>query len=200
MRCARGAAASFSHVLWCGGRRRHHIAIRQARVLALLMVRLLELVVELDPEEAVFEVLHELLVVNPLRTVNVGGQSKSDDLAFIESQRPELGQALYVFERLQEALVILIKLAEYLKEVQVGVLRHIHVVLPESAQLHKLCLAPASLDREHLWDDFAEQAIKVIDIDFTIVVVIGQAEDQIDLARCQGQLLGVAYDRADVLY
>ena len=105
------------------------------------MISLLELVVELDPEQAVLEVLHELLVVNPASAINIGCQSKSHDLLLVKAKGPEIGQALDVLERLKETFVVSIKLAENLEQVKISVLGHGHMSFPESAQLHQLSLS-----------------------------------------------------------
>ena len=120
------------------------------------MVGLLKLIVELNPEQAIFEVLHELLVVNPLRAIYIGSEGKRYDLTLIEAKGSELAQALDVLEWFQEAFVVFIELAEHLEQVQIGVLGHIHVLLSEGAKLHKLSLASTCLNREHLWDNFTE--------------------------------------------
>ena len=134
-----------------------------------------------------------------MRAIYVGGQCKRYDFTFVQPKWPKSTQALNVLERLEEAFVVLIKLAENLEQVQVYVLWHIYSIFPESAQLNELGFSSAGFDREHFWYNLPEKSIEVVHVNLTVLVVIGEAEDQVDLTWCQSQLLGIANDRTDVL-
>ena len=78
---------------------------------------MLEFVVEFDPVQAIIEVFRELWVVNPSRAIDICSESKRDDFILVETQRPEVAQALDVFEDLEEALIVLVELSEHLEQV-----------------------------------------------------------------------------------
>jgi len=69
----------------------------------------------------------------------------------------------------------------------------------ESSKLNELGLSTARIDREHLVDGFPEDAREVSDFDLAIIVMISKAEDQVDLARGQSELLSVGDNLPDVL-
>ena len=69
----------------------------------------------------------------------------------------------------------------------------------EGAQLHQLRFSAACIDREHACDDLGEQALEVCDFNFAIIVVIREAQNQVDFTGRESELLGVADDLADVL-
>ena len=77
----------------------------------------LELGVEFDQVQELSEVLHKILVGNAFVEVAVSEQRQCDDLSLRKGQRLELLQAVGELSWLQEALGILVAVAEDLKQV-----------------------------------------------------------------------------------
>ena len=103
---------------------------------------------ELDPEERVLEVLHELLVVNPLAAIDVSHLCNRDNFTVAELNLSELFKAVFVFQWLQEALIILIVVSEHLEQRQVFIFWHLNLIRLEYTELDKLRLSSDSLSGE----------------------------------------------------
>jgi len=99
----------------------------EVHVVELDVVLHLKLGVELDKEEDIFEVLHELLVVNLLVAVDVCHSHDCDDFAVAKLDWLELFEAVLEFKWLQEAFIVLIKVTEDLEQGKVFILGHLDV-------------------------------------------------------------------------
>ena len=91
------------------------------------------------------EVLHEFLIVDPLVAVNVGQLGDGDDCTRRQINWLELPETMLELQRLQESLVVLVVVAEYLEQSQVLVLRHHHVIRLEYSELDQLGLSAQGL-------------------------------------------------------
>lgn len=76
---------------------------------------MLQFVVELDPEEAVLKVLHELLVVNAAGTIDVSGECDGENLALRDAKCGERFETLHVFEWFEETFVVLVEVPQHPK-------------------------------------------------------------------------------------
>ncbi len=100
---------------------------------------------------------------------------------------------------LQEALVILIEIAEHPEQLQVFILRHLNLCSTERTQLHKLRLSSSCLNGELLADDIFEKRGEGGDVNFEILVGVCKTQNQVDFTGSQCEFLRVTDDFPDII-